>query len=640
MRFRHHHALQLGVLGLLLLTQAACGLNRLSNLGMPAAERGEPRSLPGDPLVALDYRRPTPRPPAPVAEVPPSPLLVAVQRADSYYERGLQAMRSGNTGQADSEFEAALDSLLDGGLTRPRSPRALVLGAFPVPTAEWLSRLSAPERNVASVPLRSPDPDEPTQDAPALLGPEDLKAFGQSSGVAPVPEPDIRKYAFPIVFNAQVKAFIEYFETRKWGVISRAFERASRYVPLMRPAFQGQGLPEELLNLAFIESAVNPWATSRAKAAGIWQFMASTARLHGLKVSWWVDERRDPEKSARAAAAYLKSLYRMFDSWPLALAAYNAGEGAVQRAIDRQHTRDFWKLRLPRETQLFVPAFMAMTIISKEPERYGFAPLDEQPLPVDTVTLDQPTSFQTLSRAARISPERLRELNPELIRWSTPPATTPYALRIPAGVKADFLDEMAQIPPTERVGWTAHRVKKGETAGLVAKRYGVSLQTLLDMNSLTKRQGVAPGSTIWVPALGRPVPVAPETAAQPAAPRVASHRVKKGDTLAAVARRHKVQPEDLIRWNGLKTAALRPGQVIRVSAPVDSSAVSPDPSPAPGKVTAKPAFRRYRVKRGDSLWTIAQAHRVSPDDLCQWNRLKRNASLRPGQSLRIGSASS
>ena len=644
MRFRHHRLFRSGLLGLLILSQAACGITqRMSAFGVPSADKGTPRALPGDPAVAAESRQPalSRKNPAPAPDPATASLLTTVQRADSYYERGLQAMRSGNTGQADSEFEAALDTLLDGTLVRPRSSRTLGIGGVrPMPTVDWLARLTAPERDVA-MPAATLDPYEPTQDAAALLDPEDLKAIGKPKGVVPVPEPHTQKYALPIVFNAEVKAFVEYFQTRKWGVISRAFERASRYLPLMRPAFQERGLPEELLNLAFIESAVNPWANSRAKAAGIWQFMASTARLHGLQVSWWVDERRDPEKSSRAAASYLKSLYRMFDSWPLALAAYNVGEGAVQRAIERQHTRDFWKLRLPKETQLFVPAFMAMTIISREPERYGFSPPDEQPWAVETVALEQPASFQTLSRAARTSPEQLRELNPELIRWSTPPGATPYALRIPTGIRADFLEELAQIPASERVGWTAHRVRKGETSAVVAKRYGVTVQALLDMNGLSGKQALKPGGTIWVPAVGRPVPgidVA-ETPADAPQPRkaAASHTVKKGETLTAIARRYAVKPDDLVRWNALNASAVRPGQVLKVTASEARPSVAQQ-KPARGTSTSAQGYRTYRVKRGDNLTTIAQAHRVSPEDLRQWNRLKRNASLKPGQSLRIGPA--
>ena len=167
----------------------------------------------------------------------------------------------------------------------------------------------------------------------------------------------------------------------------------------MRAIFREYGLPEELVNLAFVESDVNPRATSGANAAGIWQFVPSTARSYGMRTTASLDERRDPEKSTRAAAEHLRSLYVRFRAWPLALAAYNAGGTAVQRAIDRQKTRDFWKLRLPSETRRFVPKFMAMTIISRDPGRYGFSPPPEEPHDTELLHVTQPTEIRHIADA-------------------------------------------------------------------------------------------------------------------------------------------------------------------------------------------------------------------------------------------------
>jgi membrane-bound lytic murein transglycosylase D len=569
-------------------------------------------------------------------------------RADSHYERGLLAMRSGKTDQAEWEFDAALETLLDTGLGPALPPRLLGTDRSPEGSLHgWLSPTARASQPVAeSLPQ---DPDEPTQDAPALLEPDDLQAAGKDQPVdtGAVPDPKLGESQFPIVYNDQVKTFVGYFQTRKWGVVARAFERASRYLPMMRKVFQEKGLPEELINLAFIESAVNPWATSKAKAAGIWQFMAGTGRLYGMQVSWWVDERRDPEKATRGAAEYLKNLYRMFDSWELALAAYNAGEGAVQRAIDRQRTRNYWALRLPKETQLFVPAFMAMTIISKDPERYGFSPPPDAPLETDLVMLDQPADFRSLAQAARTSAERLRELNPELIRWSTPPGVARYTIRIPAGVKADFLEELAEIPASQRVGWITHRVRKGETAPVIAKRYGASLQAVLDMNGLGKRPSLKPGSSLLVPASATlPTTVTAETDAgrakrEASRTKTASrHTVKKGETVAQVAQAYSVSSDDLRRWNGLsRTASLKPGQTLKVTAPsakmstagLQEQTASASAKPAPVPTPA----RRYTVKHGDTLAAIARTHGVTMADLRRWNGLSRTASLKPGQELRI-----
>lgn len=655
MRFRQHPG-PLARLGLtfFLLALAGCSLTPgpgISFLGSKDLPGGE---FPGSLNIST---RPSP-PSQVLASAPgttqtppqsPSPLTLAMQRAGSHYQRGMQAMRKGEADQAEWEFDAALETLLDMNLSA-REPSGLLSAPPlpPFPTADWLSSLATPPQTLTSEVLTSPETEEPPLEAPALLGPEDLQAVTKvpAEQTAPLPEPDARKYDVPVVFNDQVKIFINYFQTRKWGVITRAFERAARYLPTMRKVFREKDLPGDLLNLAFIESAVNPRATSRANAAGIWQFIASTARLYGMRTSWWVDERRDPEKSAHGAAQYLKNLYRMFDSWPLALAAYNAGEGAVQRAIERQGTRDFWKLRLPKETQLFVPAFMAMTVISKEPERYGFSPPPENPPETDTVILRHPTPLKIIALAARTTVERIQNLNPELVRWATPPDVPNYKLRIPAGLQEEFQEALGRIPPEQRVPWVQHRVRKGETPALIAKRYGVDLQTVLDMNRLRKRQALKPGATILVPSPALEVaasaddPPPAKTVAR--LPATQQYKVKKGDTLQVVAKAHEVSIENLRRWNGLsRDARLRPGQILKISRSQGSepTAIERQRTAAEPRA-AQPSSKRYVVRRGDTLWEIARVHGVSAEDLRRWNGLSREANLRPGQELRTSDSSS
>jgi len=638
---------------------AGCSLGRAPDpsYGFQPTDPPKTQRLPEEPVVLANDGQAAPlaspgTSPPPMDPPPPSPLALAMARAGAHYELGNQALQSGNTDQAQWEFDAALETLVDTGLSPPVSPQLAGVDRSPRTSLHgWLSPAVRPPQEVSRESAPD-DPDEPTQEATALVGPEDVQEIEteESGEATPLPEPDVRKYEFPIVFNDRVKTVLQHFQTKRWGVITRSFERASRYLPMMRDVFREEELPEELLNLAFIESAVNPWATSRVKAAGIWQFMASTGRLYGMQVSWWVDERRDPEKATRGAAAYLKKLYRMFDSWDLALAAYNAGEGTVQRAVARQRTRDFWKLRLPKETRYFVPAFMAMTIISKEPERYGFSPPPDDPFETMTVTLDHPTDFRTLAQVAEIPVEQLRELNPALIRWSTPPGAPRYSVRVPTGVKADFLDELARIPPHERVAWIAHRVRKGETAPAIAKRYGANLQALLDMNGLKKRQALKPGGSVLVPASAAFLPNAMADAAvdrpktKTARVTPTRHTVKQGETVTQIARAYGLSPAELQRANGLsQNASLRPGQHLKLP-----SAVAQERSRAARKNLASslagplsaPSERRYVVKRGDTLTEIARVHGVSQDDLRRWNGLSRDALLQPGQTLRIRTSSS
>jgi len=583
------HPGPLAILGLFLATLLSVGcslspgvagsLLASQELTTPGGSSGSnPSSVPSPTLPHLASQ---------VAPEEPLPLAHAMERAGSHYERGLRAMRSGNSDQAESDFDAALETLLDMSLNGQSGTRLLETAEPPgLPSSAWLVSLASPSRSLVPEPQSPPDPDEATQEAPALLGPQDIQELNeeQPDDTTPLPEPDAEKHDIPIVFNDKVKTLIHHFQTRRWDVITRAFGRASRHLPMMRRIFREKGLPEDLLNLAFIESAVNPWATSRAKAAGIWQFMPSTGRRYGMRSSFWLDERRDPEKSTRGAAEYLKQLYEMFGDWPLALAAYNAGEGKIQAAIKRQRTRDYWRLRLPRETRYFVPAFMAMTIIAREPERYGFSPPPEAPPEVDVVSLDHPTDLKTIAEAAATTPEEIRELNPELIRWATPSDMAQYAIRIPAGRRDEFLEALERIPPEERITWIRHTIRKGETPTSIARQYGVDLRAVLDLNGLRKRHAsLKPGGTLRIP----PMPA---------------------------------------RSVGVTAEAPRPARAVARAVAAGRYAVEKG--------------ERYVVKRGDTLWDIAQDHAVSLEELRRVNNLSRDATIRPGQKLQIPRASS
>jgi membrane-bound lytic murein transglycosylase D len=511
--------------------------------------------------------------------------------------------------------------------------------------------LGAPQGAITPESIDPPDDEEeeeeePPLEPPALLGPEDLQAATETppEEVAPLPEPDITKHDIPVVFNQRVQSVIQYLHTRKPDVIARAFERASRYLPMMREVFREKGLPEDLLNLAFIESAVNPRATSRMNAAGIWQFIPSTGRLYGMQTSLWVDERRDPEKSTRAAAEYLKHLYDLFEDWPLAIAAYNAGEGKVQAAMRRQRTQDFWKLRLPRETRAYVPAFMAMTIISREPERYGFSPPPEEAPEVETVSVEHATELPLLARAAEMTVEEIRDLNPELIRWATPPDPPGYTLRLPAGRREAFLEAIEKVPVEERVSWIRHQIRKGETPTHIAKRYGMHVQLVLEVNHLPKRHKLKPGATVLVPAAAvgsgaAYVSVGKERSRRTTRSSTGRYTVRKGDTLWGISRAHAVSPDDLRRWNKLSPGAgIRPGQTLTIRRPHRagiSASSGVRPAADSRAASAAPAARRYIVKPGDTLWGISRAHAVSLDDLRRWNKLSPGAGIRPGQELQI-----
>ncbi len=406
----------------------------------------------------------------------------------------------------------------------------------------------------------------PSEGEGSLVSPEDAQVIEKSLPEGPSRvEPEI-SYDVPIEVNPQVQAYLDLFAGEKRGLITQALARSGRYLNLMRQTFAAKALPEDLVNLAYIESAFKLYAYSRARAVGIWQFMKGTAQKYGLKVDWWVDERRDPVKATAAAADYLSDLYAMFQSWPLAIAAYNAGEGRVFRAIQRQGTTDFWKLKLPGETKLYLPAFMAMTLIAKNPERYGFTRPTEQPWQLEQVALPQPTDLRLLAEAAGISIEELREWNPELNRLVTPPHEG-YVVNLPPGTKAAFLEALDRLPEARRLAWRQHRIQLGETLSTIAQRYRTTVQVLMEMNELTEPHRIRAGThiTVPVPALTLADSVKPNSSTiEATGSQYRVYVVKPGDNLWGIARANRVSPQDLERWNGLEGHLILPGRALRI----------------------------------------------------------------------------
>jgi membrane-bound lytic murein transglycosylase D len=348
-------------------------------------------------------------------------------------------------------------------------------GATALPADRLTNGTPAPTSSAASPPRETGPAADPATTSSAAETSRRSGTKPSAGGVAPMSE-------FPVVLNHRVKLALAYLQTHRSAVIAQAFWRARRYAGMMRAIFREYDLPEDLVNLAFVESDVNPRATSGANAAGIWQFVPATAHAYGMRTTASLDERRDPEKSTRAAAEHLKSLYVRFRAWPLALAAYNAGGAAVQRAIDRQKTRDFWKLRLPSETRRFVPKFMAMTIISRDPGRYGFSPPREEPHDTELLHVSQSTEIRHIADATGTTVTHLRDLNPELVGSATPSDRPRYVVRIP-----------------RRFTWISHKVQPGETLAMIARRYKVSPQMLREANKLNQSDDLTAGRVILVP---------------------------------------------------------------------------------------------------------------------------------------------
>ncbi len=398
---------------------------------------------------------------------------------------------------------------------------------------------------------------------------EFLEMFG-SDPLGLALHPDNARYELPLEMNEKVERWIEYFQARIPERFTTYLERLVRYGPMIRGRLRAASLPEDLIYLALIESGLNPRAYSRARAVGIWQFIRGTGRMYGLKVDYWVDERRDPFKSTDAAVAHLSDLYEEFGSWYLAAAAYNAGAGRVRRALASTGGEDYWDLTRGRslrpETRSYVPKMIAAAIIAKNPERYGFRDIVPQlPLAFELAEVPDATSMDVIAEAAGTEEAIIRELNPQYLRYVTPPKRR-ATIRVPPGTAQAFRVSYAKIPADKRVTWLIHVVTRGQTLGQIARRYGTSVAGIRAANNNVNPRRLQIGQKLIVPRSGKPTRVASASgnSGTRAASAPSTITVRRGDTLWSIARRYAVSTRDLMRWNSLNSTTIHPGDRLTV----------------------------------------------------------------------------
>lgn len=310
--------------------------------------------------------------------------------------------------------------------------------------------------------------------------------------------------ALPLVVNDVVLGYINYFNGKGRKTIEYGFERAGKYQPMIARILAEEGMPQELIHLAQAESGFLPRAVSRASAEGMWQFMRYTGNTYGLSQSAYSDDRLDPEKATRAAAHYLHDLYDEFHDWYLAIAAYNCGAGAIERAVERTGYADYWELRarhaIPNETSNYVPIILAMTIMEKNAPEYGLDHLSpEQPLEYDTLHLDIPTNLALIGDLTETSTPELQQLNPALLRGTAP---TGYDLHVPKGMARIVDSELAKVPAAVRATARLHRVQEGETLTAIAHRYNSMPNSIASLNGIGGNV-VVPGDRLVIPAAYR-----------------------------------------------------------------------------------------------------------------------------------------
>jgi membrane-bound lytic murein transglycosylase D len=351
---------------------------------------------------------------------------------------------------------------------------------------------SPPSAETQSVwSLELPISDESNDDFSLEMLPKDRSKQGQ-------------EFDIPIVINAKVEQFIQYFQTTARKAFILWLARSEKYIPFMRNLLKENGLPEDLVYLALIESGFNPYAYSRSKASGPWQFIYLTGKRYGLRSNWWIDERRDPEKSTIAAAKYLKDLYDMFECWYLAAAGYNAGEKKIASAMKRYRTEDFWELTkyqyLKRETKDYVPQMIAAALIAKDPEKYGLIGIEyQEPLRYEKVKVSEVTDLRLIAKACEVTVNEIKDLNPELSRWCTPPDFPDYEIKIPFGKRELFLKNFEILCPGKKFQYKTHIVRKGDTFSKIAKLYRVDLEPIFEINRLNKKSRLSIGMNLLIP---------------------------------------------------------------------------------------------------------------------------------------------
>ncbi len=380
------------------------------------------------------------------------------------------------------------------------------------------------------------------------------------------------QYDLPVVVNPEVTSLIDFYTGRYRERLIVALERASRYLPFIRAELKKANMPQDLAWLPLVESAFNPHARSRAKAQGLWQFMAGTARLYDLRTDSLVDERNDPFLATQAAVRHLGDLHNMFGSWDLALAAYNCGAGNIQRAIRRSKgSTDFWTLRryLRRETRNYVPALWAVVVVTKDPAAYGLPPIEEHPPCLDRVPVRGALDLDVLAQRAGLDAQDLADMNPALNQRLTPASGT-YQLAVPCGLESNVAEVIAAIPPSERVRRFLHVVRKGDTPGAIARRYGSSVDAILAANGIRNPRALRVGQTLIVPrgsvAASERHTVASARSRKPhAATAATKYVVRRGDTLYKIARRFGTSTGELQKRNNLADETIRPGDVLLLS---------------------------------------------------------------------------
>ncbi len=479
-----------------------------------------------------------------------------------------------------------------------------------------------------------------------------LEGSGRAAAPAP-PWPDFGRFDVPISYNDRVKHAIHILRNDASDVFTAWLSRTNSYRAMIQSILSKSGLPGDLIYVAMVESGFDPRARSPEGGAGLWRLSLEDAERYGLTRSGEIDERYDPEKSTRAAAARFKDLYLELGSWDLVLAAHHAGSTPLRRA----EGLSLWNMRLPRQTIPFVSFVMAAAIISKSPEEYGFEPLGGLPLIHESVPVPRLMVLEEVAEGMKIPVEQLRRLNPELRRWK---AESGYNLKVPLGTTRSYASWAGIEPPgPDPSDLTFYRVRRGDTLGRIARRFGVRTADIVVENNIRRPNRLRIGQVLTIPLYGssnrlanrsiryrKPRDVPPP---DPSTHRAVSYRIRRGDTLASISRRYGVSMANLQDWNKLNNPGdIIAGRTLTIYLPRASQGASTGgASTSDRESTARDGTTRgeggavasnaitYTVRPGDTLWAIARSHNVTVSALRRANGLSRRSAIHPGDRLRI-----
>jgi len=594
------------------------------------AEKTKPPSK-NEPSTQATNQSISPSKPRPVAK--PDPVAELIAKVEKEYQAGLDQYNSGDRDAAKTHFDHAFNLLLESPEPVRTDPR------FQPEFDRVLNNVN--ELELATVQQSDAAPEQKAEPAP----------IDEANAVTNYPvDPNLKAKAtaeikathsdLPLMMTDQVAGYINYFSTRGRPTLEHGLTLSGRYREMIERILKEEGVPQDLIYVAQAESGFHPYAVSRAGARGIWQFMGSRARAYNMHRDLWVDDRQDPEKSTRAAAHHLKDLYNQFGDWYLAMAAYNSGPGTVQSAVKRTGYADFWELYrrnvLPKETRNYVPIIVAVAIMAKNPSQYGLQNIvPDPPMKYDTVKINYPVDLRLVAECVDVSPSELQELNPSLLRMTTPKGH--FDLHLPVGTQEKYQAAIAGIPADMRLWWHYHTVANGETLMSLARTYRTPMKTIAEANQLETSDGIEAGAKLVIPiAPGRHNSGDTQTYAR----RLTVYRVRKNDTLETVSNNLGVAPATIRRWNRLKNDSLAGHRVLYVHLPVSPTvAAAGQHAKSKSHRTSDLAENKagspvhHTVRRGETLYSIANNYKTSVKAIKQTNA--NVATLRPGMVLVI-----